>query len=61
MFLNSFFSTVIDISDSTKYRIMFHEHYGPNIEQCLVINYELKGEELEFFKKAIENAIELKT
>ncbi|WP_281169310.1 hypothetical protein [Spirochaeta cellobiosiphila] len=40
---------------------MFHEHYGPNIEQCLVINYELKGEELEFFKKAIENAIELKT
>ncbi|MFM2477733.1 hypothetical protein [Celerinatantimonas sp. MCCC 1A17872] len=55
-----FFSAVIDVSDSTKCRVKFHEHYDPGIEQCLVINYELKGDELKFFKEAIENAIELK-
>ncbi|ABC29610.1 hypothetical protein HCH_02832 [Hahella chejuensis KCTC 2396] len=53
------FGAVIEVSVNGSYCVKFHEHYDPGIEQCVAINYELKGNELQFFKEAIESAIEL--
>ncbi len=53
------FGAVIEVDVSGKYCIKFHEHYDPGLEERVAINYRLKGKELQFFKEAIENAIEL--
>ncbi len=52
------FSTVIEINND-RYFVKFHYHYDPSQNQSVVVNYELKGEELLFFKKAIDNAVVL--
>tara|TARA_B100000745_G_scaffold286644_1_gene222719 strand:+ start:180 stop:854 length:675 start_codon:yes stop_codon:yes gene_type:complete len=54
------FGAVIEFGVGGRCFVKFHEHYDPGLEQCLAVNYELKGKELQFFKEAIESAIELK-
>ncbi len=51
------FWAIIQITEDDRYFVKFHEHYDPSLDECVLINYELKGKELRIFKSAIEMAI----
>lgn len=47
------FATLIEIKDN-KYFIKFHEYHNPATDEIVVINYQLQGDELRFFKRILQ-------